>query len=67
MFLKEHSRGLYTNFVQWVVASLPLYSLQIVNAVLYSVVVYSILGFNTDSGMYSGAIDNLHKKLTEVF
>ena len=44
VFLKEHSRGLYSTLLHWSVASLPLYVLRAVNAVLYASIAYGLVG-----------------------
>ena len=44
VFLKEHSRGLYSNLLHWSVAALPLYLLRAVNGVLYASIAYELLG-----------------------
>lgn len=43
VFLKESSRGLYSNLVYWSVAAWPLYLLRAVNAILYAAIAYELL------------------------
>ena len=44
VFYKEHSRNLYSTSLYWAVASLPLYILRALSAVLYASISYSLLG-----------------------
>lgn len=42
MFLKEYSRGLYPNFLKWIVQDWSLYTLRFINAILFVIVSWSI-------------------------
>jgi hypothetical protein len=50
VFLKEHSRGLYSTFLYWLLSQLPLYILKSVSAVIFGVVVYALLALGLDTG-----------------
>jgi len=52
VFLKEHSRGLYSYFAMWFVGSLPHYALKVLNAVLFAVIIYDAIGLNDESDRY---------------
>jgi len=43
VFYKDHSRGMYSNFTYWLVASLPLYLLRAVSALCYATIIYNML------------------------
>jgi len=43
VFYKDHSRGMYSNFTYWLVASLPLYFLRAVSALCYGAIIYNTL------------------------
>eukprot|EP00602_Paraphysomonas_sp_CaronLab_P005049 CAMPEP_0185030590 /NCGR_PEP_ID=MMETSP1103-20130426/17564_1 /TAXON_ID=36769 /ORGANISM="Paraphysomonas bandaiensis, Strain Caron Lab Isolate" /LENGTH=1294 /DNA_ID=CAMNT_0027565783 /DNA_START=13 /DNA_END=3894 /DNA_ORIENTATION=- len=53
VFLREHSRGLYSAFIHWIVDDLPLMLLRTVQAFVYAVIVHEILELNEDgAGFY---------------
>ena len=43
VFYKDHSRGMYSNFTYWLVASLPLYVLRAVSSLCYGAIIYNML------------------------
>ena len=53
-FLKEHSRGVYSSFLFWLVTPLPLYVLRGAGAVLFSFITYRMLHLtdNQDLRLY---------------
>ena len=47
VFYKDHSRGMYSNFSYWLVASLPLYLLRAFASLCYGLIIYDMLGLVT--------------------
>jgi ABC-type multidrug transport system ATPase subunit len=56
VFLKEYTRGLYPNFLKWVVLDWPLYTLRFINAILFTVVVWSLTDQPTRSEVQGFAV-----------
>ena len=52
VYLRENSRGLYNSNFGWLCSSPPLYILRALNAVLFCVVVYTMIRLDRSSGMY---------------
>lgn len=52
VFLKEHSRGLYSSFLYWLLSQIPIYILKSVSAVLFSVIAYPLLALGLDGSKY---------------
>eukprot|EP01038_Epipyxis_sp_PR26KG_P013928 gene13928-18681_t len=52
VFLKEHSRGLYTNVVHWAVDFLPLYLLRAISGILFAVVSYAMIGLSQKTDIF---------------
>ncbi len=50
VFLKEHSRGLYSSYTNYTVHSIPLYVLKIINAVLFTVVSWGWMDVDNSTG-----------------
>ena len=46
VFLKEHSRGIYSYFAYWSFSSMPVYVLQVLSTLLYGIIVYYWIGLN---------------------
>ena len=45
VFLKEHSRGLYSAFLRWVVEDKPLLLLRFFQGLMYAVIVHEWIGY----------------------
>lgn len=45
VFLKEHSRGLYSAFLRWLVEDTPLLLLRFCQGLMYAVVVHQWMGY----------------------
>lgn len=43
VFLKEHSRGLYSSPLYWLTTQIPMYFLRTVNAIVFAVIVFALL------------------------
>ena len=50
-FLKEHSRGMYSCFLYWLVTPLPMYVLRGTGAVLFSLITYRMLNLTDDEDL----------------
>ena len=48
-FLKEHSRGMYSSFMFWLMAPIPIYILRAAGAVLFSLITYRMLHLTDDN------------------
>lgn len=51
VFLKEYSRGLYSNFLRWLTTDYPLYLLRMINAIVFITVVFGMTNEPTSTGM----------------
>lgn len=60
VFMKEHARGLYSNFLNWLLSSTPLYILRFCNAVIYSTIVYGMINLDTVAGRHAFYFYNLY-------
>jgi hypothetical protein len=56
VFLKEHSRGLYSTFLYWLLSQTPIYILKSVSAVLFSVVAFPLLALGLDGSKSTSVI-----------
>lgn len=45
VFLKEHSRGLYSAFLRWLVEDKPLFLLRLGQGLMYAVIVHEWMGY----------------------
>ena len=52
VFLKEHSRGLYSSYTNYTVHSMPLYLLKIINAILFAVVSWGWMDVDNSTGTF---------------
>lgn len=52
VFLKEHSRGLYSNVQQWITASPALYLLRLVTICMYAGICYNMLVLRASPGKF---------------
>lgn len=50
-FLKEHTRGMYSCFLYWLVTLLPMYVLRGTGAVLFSLITYRMLNLTDDEDL----------------
>ena len=50
VFLKEHSRDLYSSYTNYTVHSMPMYLLKVINAVLFTVVSWGMMDVDTSTG-----------------
>lgn len=53
IFLKEHSRGLYSCRMQWLLEDIPLLTLRAVHALIYSFPLHEIVKLKTETGIDS--------------
>ena len=52
VFLKEHSRGLYSYFAMWAVGSIPHHLFKSLNAIVFALLTYWSIGMNNASGRF---------------